>query len=155
MSARRPTGGSGRRDRGAVIVEFAILLAPLFLIIFGIIEFGNAYSQNLDVRHGAREGARLVAVNYKPTAATGDAQSTIIRTEICTRMGASSTTQVRLQRTGPAAGTDTATVTVQRPLTQLTNFLNFALSGKTLTSTVQTRLEQTATWNATAMVSCP
>ncbi len=144
-----------QRERGAVLVEFAILVAPLFLIVFGIIEFGSAYSQNLDVRHGAREGSRLVAVNYKPTASTGDAQSTEIRTEICNRMGAGSTTSVQLTRTGSAAGTSTATVTVQRPLQQVTGFLNFALSNKTLSSTVKTRLEQNATWNATGMLTCP
>lgn len=138
-----------------MVVEFAILVLPLFLIVFGIIEFGSAYSQNLDVRHGAREGARLVAVNYKPTSATGDAQSTLIRAEICDRMGAGSTTTVQLARTGPAAGTDSATVTVRKPLKQLTGFLDFALKDVVLSSSVETRLEQDATWNGTGEVACP
>jgi Flp pilus assembly protein TadG len=50
-------------DRGASIVEFAIVAPVLFLLLFGIIDFGWAFSQNLDVRHAAREGARLAAVN--------------------------------------------------------------------------------------------
>lgn len=143
------------RDRGAVLIEFAILAMPLFMILFGIIEFGSAFSQNLDVRHGAREGARLAAVNYKPTAAVGDAQSTLIRAEICKRMGADSATSIQLERTGAAQGTDTATVRVQKPLKQITNFLDFALKNVVLTSKVDTRLEQNATWNATSMEACP
>ncbi len=138
-----------------MLVEFAILVFPLFTILFGIVEFGSAYSQNLDVRHGAREGARLVAVNYKPTAATGDAQSVLIRAEVCDRMGASSSTSVQLERSGTAAGTSFATVRVSKPLNQLTGFLDFALKNVTLTSSVKTRLEQDAQWNGTGMVACP
>ena len=45
------------------MVEFAIAAPLLFLLLFGIIDFGWAFSQNLDVKHAAREGARLAAVN--------------------------------------------------------------------------------------------
>lgn len=134
------------RDRGAVLVEFAILALPLFIILFGIIEFGNAYSQNLEVRHGAREGSRLVAVNYQPTAAVGATQTDLIRAEVCDRMGASSTTSVQFLQTGSAAGTGRATVIVERPLQQLTQFLDPFLGGVVLSSEVETRLEQDATW---------
>jgi TadE-like protein len=58
----------GRRERGASIVEFAIVAPLLFLLLFGIIDFGWAFSQNLDVKHAAREGARLAAVNAAPGA---------------------------------------------------------------------------------------
>ena len=45
------------------MVEFAIVAPLLFLLVFGIIDCGWAFSQNLDVKHAAREGARLAAVN--------------------------------------------------------------------------------------------
>jgi Flp pilus assembly protein TadG len=45
------------------MVEFAVVAPLLFLLLFGIIDFGWAFSQNLDVKHAAREGARLAAVN--------------------------------------------------------------------------------------------
>jgi Flp pilus assembly protein TadG len=51
------------QDRGASMVEFAVVAPLLFLLLFGIIDFGWAFSQNLDVKHAAREGARLAAVN--------------------------------------------------------------------------------------------
>ena len=64
------------------MVEFAIIVPVLALLLFGVIEFGWAFSQNLDVRHGAREGSRLAAVNY--------GTATAIRDEVCTRMSKSS-----------------------------------------------------------------
>jgi Flp pilus assembly protein TadG len=51
------------RERGAALVEFAILMPLLLLLILGIIEFGWLFGQFNDVRHGAREGARFAAVN--------------------------------------------------------------------------------------------
>ena len=53
-----------RRDEsGATAVEFALVLPLLFLVLFGIIDFGWAFGQNLDLKHAAREGARLAVVN--------------------------------------------------------------------------------------------
>ncbi|MGQ0833075.1 MAG: TadE/TadG family type IV pilus assembly protein, partial [Microthrixaceae bacterium] len=43
-------GGRGKRDRGAALVEFAIIMPIFFLLVFGIIEFGWAFFQLLDVR---------------------------------------------------------------------------------------------------------
>ncbi|HSP04647.1 MAG TPA: TadE family protein, partial [Acidimicrobiales bacterium] len=54
-------------ERGAALVEFALIATPLFLILFGTIEFGWAFFQLNDIRHGAREGIRLVAVDSDVT----------------------------------------------------------------------------------------
>ena len=82
--SRRPDGR--RRHRGAVLVEFALVAPLLFVLLFGIIEFGFAFVQWLDVRHGARETARLVAVNYNPNNNVGDPQAQDILAEGCSRM---------------------------------------------------------------------
>jgi len=50
------------RDRGASLVEFALVMPILFLILFGIIEFGAAYNDYQSIRQGAREGARDAVV---------------------------------------------------------------------------------------------
>src|SRR5205823_11312313 len=48
--------------RGAAAVEFAIVSTILFVIVFGITEFGRTYSQYEVLQGAAREGARRAAV---------------------------------------------------------------------------------------------
>ncbi len=56
---RRPRAGD---ERGAAAVEFAIVAALLFMLIFGIINFGLLWSQKNVYVGAAREGARYAAV---------------------------------------------------------------------------------------------
>lgn len=76
LRARRILGkrhGSAERERGAALVEAAIVLPLLIVIVFGIIEFGLAWSNNVALRQGVREAARQGAVgNFGPTYTTGD-----------------------------------------------------------------------------------
>lgn len=51
------------KDRGAQLVEFALLAPLLIILLLGIIEFGYLFGQYNDIRHGAHEGARLAAVD--------------------------------------------------------------------------------------------
>jgi Flp pilus assembly protein TadG len=57
-SLRRAT-----RDRGAAAVEFALVLPLLIALVFGLIDFGRAYNQQISLTQLAREGARLVSLN--------------------------------------------------------------------------------------------
>jgi Flp pilus assembly protein TadG len=57
---------SGRREDGAVLVEFALVLTPLLLIIFGFLQFGIALNAKIDATHLTAEGARYIAVNQNP-----------------------------------------------------------------------------------------
>jgi len=55
-----------RSERGTAVVEFALVAPLLFLIVFGVIEFGrvlNAYNQLTQL---AGQGARAAAVNRNP-----------------------------------------------------------------------------------------
>lgn len=147
----------GRGGKGAALVEFAIILPVFFLLVFGIIEFGYAFFQQLDLRHGAREGARLAAVNYKTTASPSPTdQTTQIVNELCDRMDSGGNISVQITRSGSAAVGQEFTVTLSKPLQQLTGFLAFALNGKTIGSTVDSRIEQTASWaTMTTTQACP
>jgi Flp pilus assembly pilin Flp len=50
-----------RNERGATIVEAAIVYGLLFLALFAVIEFGLGFKNWLSVSHAAREGARAGA----------------------------------------------------------------------------------------------
>lgn len=50
------------RDRGAAAVEFALVVPVLFLMLFGIIDFGRLYNAQVTITQAAREGARLAAL---------------------------------------------------------------------------------------------
>jgi Flp pilus assembly protein TadG len=51
-----------KAERGAAAVEFALIAPLLFMLIFGIIQFGLAWSQKEVFIQAAREGARYAAV---------------------------------------------------------------------------------------------
>jgi Flp pilus assembly protein TadG len=51
-----------RGDSGASAVEFALVVPLLLLIVFGIINFGIIFSQQLTINNAVREGARRAVV---------------------------------------------------------------------------------------------
>jgi hypothetical protein len=50
--------GAQDGERGATLVEMAIVLPLLLLLVFGIIEFGLAWFDNQSISQGVREAAR-------------------------------------------------------------------------------------------------
>lgn len=60
------------------MVELAIALRLIVMLLFGTIEASWAFAVANDSRHGAREGARLAAVNHGSVAEIG--------AEVCDRM---------------------------------------------------------------------
>ncbi|HEX9992549.1 MAG TPA: TadE/TadG family type IV pilus assembly protein [Acidimicrobiales bacterium] len=143
-----------RGDRGAVVVEAAFVIPVLVALLLGVMELGWAFGQHLDVRHAAREGSRLAAVNYRTsTSSSGATQGNQIVDETCGRMDLATGARVTIARSSAAVGA-TVTVTVRAPLDQLTDFYSFALGGVDLVSTVRSRLEQKATWDPVTR-TCP
>ena len=57
-------------ERGAVLVEFALVLPLIVLFAFGIIEFGRAYSARIQLTSAVREGARVAALGGDAVSAT-------------------------------------------------------------------------------------
>lgn len=135
------------RERGAALVEFAVLAPLLILLILGIVEFGWKFGQFNDVRHGAREGGRYAAVDGD---GTGNAA---IHTRVCEAMdglsaGITSLT-VELTRDASASVGDPGTIRVEATVSSLSNIpLISQFLPSTLASEVEFRIEQPPTWTS-------
>jgi Flp pilus assembly protein TadG len=156
MSTLRSIRSWSADERGANLVEFALVLPLLILLLFGIIEASWAFAQQNDVRHGAREGARLAAVDFG-TVST-------IANEVCNRMDIvypSETPTVTLTPVSGSGGVgDTAQITVSSSPASLTGVIDAVFGGLTMESTIEFRLEQpvdgsTAQWWSGGAVTCP
>jgi len=125
-------------EGGASLVEFAVVLPLLLILIFGIMEASWAFAQHNDVRHGAREGARLAAVDYGTLAEVGQ--------EVCDRMDIvypASNPRVTLTPLGSDGDLGgLGQITVEGDLSTLTGFLDGFFGSVQLTSLVEFRLEQ-------------
>lgn len=99
-----------RSERGAVAVEFALVLPILVALLLGIVEFGRAYNAQVTVTHAAREAARTMAVEDDPVAAR-----TAARAAAPTLTPALTDGQILITPADCTANT-TVTVTVQHNL---------------------------------------
>ena len=138
-------------DTGASLVELAFTLPLLLVLLFGIIEASWAFSQQNNIRHGAREGARITAVDFGDVTAIGQ--------EVCDRMDVIAGTQsptVTLNPIGPDSFIGgAAQIQVSANLRTITGFLDPIFGGRTIGSTIEFRLEQPLSgapqwWNAGA-----
>ena len=124
--ARRGKESAGiRSERGAVAVEFALLLPVLMIILLGIIEFGMAFSAQITLSNAAREGARTMAIQNS-VIATG----TAVIAAAPTVAPAIVTSQIVISPVVCAAG-QVVTVEIRYPYHFLTSFFG---SGYTMTS---------------------
>lgn len=61
MSTMNKRSG-GDSERGAGIVEFALILPLLMMLVFGVVQFGLLFNRQQALHASAREGARLAAL---------------------------------------------------------------------------------------------
>lgn len=94
-----PAGG---QERGAALVEFAMVLPLLVVLLFSIADFGRAFQTWITVTNAAREGARLGATGAtsanicsRVTATAGIAGTTCTVTNAEGATGSDVTVQVR------------------------------------------------------------
>jgi Flp pilus assembly protein TadG len=66
-----------RSQKGAAVVEFAVVLPLLLLIVFGIVEFGFLLYNQAMLTNASREGARTAILNLDPRNSTANI-STIV-----------------------------------------------------------------------------
>lgn len=77
---RRPL--QPRSDSGAAAVEFALVAPILFLVMFGILQYGLWFNDSLNTRQGVRETARMGVVGNLG-ATTGCSSSTGMQKLAC------------------------------------------------------------------------
>ena len=70
-------GKRRRAERGAVAVEFALVLPLLVLLVFGVIQWGMVMAQSAALSGGARSGARFGVVNIVSTRTCSDVVSQV------------------------------------------------------------------------------
>ncbi len=62
MSLSSPFHSKKRSESGAAALEFAIVASLLFMVLFGVFEFGRIFNELEVLNSAAREGARVAAV---------------------------------------------------------------------------------------------
>ena len=91
---------SRRRERGASLVEFALIVPLLSMFLFAIVQFGLAYDKKQSINSAAREGARAGAI---PTKTVQNIRDTVNSSYDGTLLdGAVVTTKVYLDSTSSA-----------------------------------------------------
>jgi Flp pilus assembly protein TadG len=117
-----------REERGAVMVEFALVLPVVLLLLLGALDFGKAYNYWIDTTHLSASGARWAAVNRNP--GSGATLQETIRNEAHTqelREGGTDSIEDPLQVciSFPDGGTPQAGDPVQVTVSTNYHFLNF------------------------------
>ena len=152
---------SRREDRGAALVELTLVLPILTLLVFGMVEFGIAFNDNLALRQGVREAARQGAVgNFGPAPTTGApchltgaaTASTNMKSLMClakSRIGLDSTkTRIKVlsgasdfSSTGTFAKADSIIVCAQYPLNAATGLFSSIIGDPVLRTKTSMRVE--------------
>jgi Flp pilus assembly protein TadG len=101
---RRRRGGNERAKQGQSLVEFSLILLPLFLILLGIIQFGFIFNTYVTMTNAARDSARLGTVyvyDRTLTKAQNDlSRNNSIKTQVLASMNGLSQTAPRFTTGG-------------------------------------------------------
>lgn len=150
------------KDKGANLVEFAMVVPLLLILVMGIIEFGFVLAQTNEVGHGAKEGARYAAVsNPDIDGVGGPGEMGDIVAVVCNAVNLPGTTvrvsiaHVESNGSSGAQRLEYGTVTVTADTEPLTGFplISTMLPGE-LTNEADFRLEQDAGWADFTDVAC-
>jgi Flp pilus assembly protein TadG len=136
-----PAGRYGRRrrrhrTRGQSMVEFTLILPVLMLMIFGIYQFGQTYSDYIQVTNAARTGGRKALVSRGDANGVADA---VTAAKGATWWLNTSQMTVTVSPSQPWTAGQTVTVTVTYPWS--ISLLGFVAGSGTLKSATTVRVE--------------
>jgi Flp pilus assembly protein TadG len=106
---QRAANRDSTRERGAAIVEFAVVLPLLLTVLFGIIEYGWVFMVRQTLQTAAREGCRLAVLQT-----TVEPYSNIIE-RVNQVMGPTGLTTYDINMTHATGSSPLETVTVSIP----------------------------------------
>jgi Flp pilus assembly protein TadG len=104
-----------RSERGAALIEAAMIMPMILLISVGIFEFGRAYQTSQVLTNAAREGARLAVLEGRTD---GDVRARVNQYVTDGGLIALSDANIQINRTVALTASSTAsTVTITYPYT--------------------------------------
>jgi hypothetical protein len=139
-----------RNERGAALVEFALIVTLFLLLVFGLIEFGIDYNNYIAVRNGSREAARAGVVNDLRNAPSCTINGTTVtppsnpasQTDATNRIGLKGAdTKIKIVVPSPTIG-GTLQICADYPVSSFTGIVAPFVAGKKIVSNVTMRLEQ-------------
>lgn len=131
-----------RNRRGAAVVEFALIAPVLFLLAFGIIEFGRMVMVQQVLTNASREGARLATLDGTTRAEFDAAVAHYLDSAAVPSASASFAPDPALPTSDDYVGSMTVTVSI--PFDQVSWLPSpLFLGGRTLTATAVMRRENT------------
>ena len=148
---RKPDRWFRRRRRGAVIVEFALVVPFLSLIAFAVIDFSRAYGQMNALNSALREGARYGSKWRDYT--VGD-YVTAVKIKVAEYgnvygFPALDTSKVSVSLVAGTVGTEYITVSVAAHPLPLSILSKFGAPALTVSRTVNYR------WECAGLAVCP
>ena len=134
-------------DRGAALVEFALVFPFLALILFGIIEFGLAMNDYQSLRQAAREGAREAVVgNFSGGRTDCALEPTPAQQLVCLTKARAGTddmaVRVAVTEGGEAGEYGSVAVCVAKRLSSYTGLMQPFINGRVLSSSIEMRIER-------------
>ncbi len=140
LNSRRAVCRRGPDRRGAAVVEFAFVAPVLFLLIFGMIEYGRMVMVQQVLTNAAREGARLAVLD----GTTGAEVKTSVVNYLTSAGIAAADTDVTVNPAEPnsAGAGESVTVTVSKSFNEVSWMPSpMFLGGKTLQAVAVMRRE--------------
>ena len=134
----------GDRDRGAAVVEFALVIPLLMALVLGIIDYGLWFNDSISVRQGVREAARKAAVQTAfpgCSTSTGMAQAACGAKQMSVTSGGTASARILVAKASDgSAGTwakgELVVVCVAVKATSFTKFVPLPASGVIKSKTV-------------------
>jgi len=147
------SGPRRKEDRGAALIEFALVVHLLMALLMGMVDFGISFTHFNSVRHGTREGTRRAVVaevgSYTTCPILGGAGlSAETKALICLtkdKIGLDETdTRVSIAFDVSYTEGDALIICTQYPLDSITGMYGFMLNGRMVHAQVDMRVERTS-----------